>query len=108
MVEKNRSLYEKIYAVVRQIPRGKTASYGQIAKIVGRCGARNVGYAMAALSFNDTVPWHRVINSKAEISPRSARGEESVQRQLLEAEGVRFDHKGRVNLEDVGWDGAEV
>ena len=63
-------LYERIYAVVHHIPPGQVATYGQIARMVGRCTARAVGYAMAALPCDTDVPWHRVINSQDKISPR--------------------------------------
>ena len=99
--------YEQIYSVVRQIPSGKVATYGQIAKIVDRCTARMVGYAMAALPPNTDVPWQRVINYKGEISIRS-RGDGSLrQRRLLQAEGVKFDKRGRVNLRKVRWAGPD-
>lgn len=99
----SRSIYEKIYEVVRQVPPGKVATYGQIAKIVGFCTPRMVGYAMAALPHGVDVPWQRVINHKGEISPRR-RGEGSErQRRRLEAEGVCFDQKSRVDLKKVRW-----
>ena len=63
-------LYGRIYAVVHHIPPGQVATYGQIARMVGRCTARAVGYAMAALPCDTDVPWHRVINSQGKISPR--------------------------------------
>ena len=63
------SLYDDIYQVVKQIPPGKVSSYGRIARIVG-CNARQVGYAMAATPSGRDIPWHRVINSKGEISLR--------------------------------------
>jgi methylated-DNA-protein-cysteine methyltransferase-like protein len=97
--------YEQIYSVVRQIPWGKVATYGQIAKIVDRCTARMVGYAMAALPPNTDVPWQRVINYKGEISIRS-RGDGSLrQRRALQKEGIRFDQRGRVDLKKVRWAG---
>jgi methylated-DNA-protein-cysteine methyltransferase related protein len=97
------SVYLRVYAVVRQIPPGKVATYGQIAKIVDRCTARMVGYAMAALRGRTDVPWQRVINAKGEISTRS-RGDGALrQRKLLEKEGIRFDPRGRVNLRKVRW-----
>ena len=102
-VLKHTPLYEQIYNVVRKIPSGKVATYGQIAKIVDRCTARMVGYAMAGLPSNTDVPWQRVINHKGEISPR-ARGDGSLrQRKLLEAEGIKFDKKGRADLKKVRW-----
>jgi len=96
-------VYERIYRVVRQIPRGKVATYGQIARIADRCTARMVGYAMAALRWRADVPWQRVINSKGEISTRS-RGDGALrQKKLLRKEGIRFDPRGRVNLRKVRW-----
>jgi methylated-DNA-protein-cysteine methyltransferase-like protein len=101
----SRSVYEQIYEVVRRIPPGKVATYGQIAKIVGRCTPRMVGYAMAALPYGKEVPWQRVINHKGEISPRS-RGDGAMrQRRLLQGEGIQFDQKGRLNLKRVRWPG---
>ena len=96
-------LYGRIYAVVAQIPAGRVASYGQIARIVG-CGARVVGYAMAALPAGSDVPWHRVINSRGMVSPR-ADGDTARQRRLLDAEGLSFDRAGRVDLSTFGWAG---
>ena len=97
--------YEYIYEAVRRIPPGKVATYGQIAKIVGRCTARMVGYAMAALPPGTQVPWQRVINHRGEISTRS-RGDGALrQRRLLQNEGIRFDRKGRVNFKKVRWVG---
>ena len=98
-------LYERIYAVVRRIPPGQVATYGQIARIVGGCTPRAVGYAMAALPCDADVPWHRVINSQGAISPRRSGEGSARQRQLLEGEGMRFDQQGRVDLNVVGWAG---
>jgi methylated-DNA-protein-cysteine methyltransferase related protein len=73
------------------------ASYGQIAELAGLEGhARQVGYALHALPAGSGVPWHRIVNAKGEISPRSAGDSHELQRMLLEAEGVTFDGKGRV------------
>jgi methylated-DNA-protein-cysteine methyltransferase-like protein len=105
---KDASLYERIYAVARQIPPGRVSTYGQIAAIVGRgCTARQVGYAMAALKADDrSVPWQRVINSQGQISLRPGQGGE-IQQQLLEAEGVEFDAQGRTDFNRFGWDGPD-
>jgi methylated-DNA-protein-cysteine methyltransferase-like protein len=100
-------LYEQIYLVIKQIPPGKVATYGQIAEIVGGCTARMVGYALAALSNNSAVPWQRVINRLGKISPRGDGLSSSLQRQLLEAEGVRFDAQGRVDFNEFGWSGPD-
>jgi len=95
--------YTLIYAVVRRIPRGRVATYGQIATLAGLPGhARQVGYAMHALPSGSLVPWHRVINASGGISLRATEWG-GLQRALLEAEGVRFDREGRVPLERFGW-----
>jgi len=97
-------LYERIYAIVRQIPRGRVATYGQIAQVVGGCGPRQVGYAMAALRSGDhpDVPWQRVINRSGKISILDPFGK-YIQRQLLEEEGVVFDKKDQINFKEFGW-----
>lgn len=96
--------YARIYAVVRRIPRGRVATYGQVARLAGMPGqARRVGYALHALRDGSGVPWHRVINARGTVSPRSEPGPERVQRQLLEREGVRFDARGRADLERFRW-----
>ena len=98
-----RTVYERVYEIVRQIPPGKVASYGQIARIVGGCTPRMVGYAMSALKSGSDVPWQRVINSQGKISAHGYGIGTSLQRQLLEEEGVRFDASGRVDWDEVGW-----
>lgn len=105
------AFYEQVWTLVRQIPRGKVATYGQVAKMLpppngveletyAAFGARWVGGAMAACP--DDVPWQRVINSKGEISAREGADR---QRVLLVEEGVSFDDKGRVDLKKFGWSG---
>jgi methylated-DNA-protein-cysteine methyltransferase-like protein len=101
-------LHESIYAVVRQVPSGRVATYGQIAAILDRCTPRMVGYAMAAVPFGSHVPWHRVINSQGRISTRATGDDCPEQRAMLETEGVRFDERGRVDLEEFGWTGPGV
>jgi methylated-DNA-protein-cysteine methyltransferase-like protein len=96
-------LYARIYAVVRQIPAGKVATYGQIAGIVGGCTARMVGYAMASLPDSADVPWQRVINRLGKISPHGAGFGSALQRSLLEDEGIQFDRQGRVDFDQCGW-----
>ena len=99
-------LYERIYALVRQVPPGRVVTYGQIAKIVGGCSARMVGYAMAALHSGEhpDVPWQRVINRSGKISIHDPFGKYH-QRQLLEAEGVYFDQNDQVDFKEFGWVG---
>jgi methylated-DNA-protein-cysteine methyltransferase related protein len=97
--------YARYYDVVRRIPRGRVATYGQVAAEAGSPGhARQAGYAMAACPQDADVPWHRVINARGEISRRAGeRAFERIQRALLEAEGVRFDRRDRVDLDRFGW-----
>ena len=95
--------YDRIYEVIRQIPPGKVATYGQIAKIVGECTPRMVGYALAALKPGSDIPWQRVINSQGKISLRNDGSESIEQRLLLVSEGVYFNDKGIVDLEKFGW-----
>jgi methylated-DNA-protein-cysteine methyltransferase related protein len=96
--------HQRIYAVVRRIPAGRVATYGQVASLAGLAGhARQVGYALHALSENSTVTWHRVVNAQGGISTRSVPGAELVQQQLLAREGVRLDARGRVALARVRW-----
>ena len=96
--------YQRIYDVVRRIPRGHVATYGQVATLAGLAGqARQVGYALHALPEGSRVPWHRVVNAAGRISLRAVPGAELVQQQLLEREGVRCDAGGRVPLARVRW-----
>lgn len=104
-VSEGAGVYSRIYDVVRLIPPGRVASYGQIAAIVKGCTPRMVGYAMSAMPFWEDAPWQRVINSRGEVSPRCHGEGDVTQRQLLEAEGVVFDARGRIDLDQYGWDG---
>ena len=103
---------EQVWSIVRQIPAGKVAAYGQIAKMIpppngveletyAGFAPRWMGGAMAACP--DDVPWQRVINSQGKISERA--GAEK-QRQLLEEEGIVFDAKDRIDLKKYGWSGS--
>jgi methylated-DNA-protein-cysteine methyltransferase-like protein len=89
------SLYQHIYHLVKQIPRGQVNSYGHLARLAGTT-PRVVGFALAALPEQTDVPWQRVINSQGSISARKDSDRATLQRALLEAEGVRFDASGRV------------
>ena len=103
MSEREGTVYEAVYAIVRQIPEGRVTSYGRIAAMVERCTARMVGYAMAALSPGSEVPWQRVINAQGKISPRSGGPGAIIQRQILEEEGVEFSQAGIVDFDRFGW-----
>ncbi|MEM8612174.1 MAG: MGMT family protein [Cyanobacteria bacterium P01_H01_bin.105] len=96
--------YDRIYAVVRQIPSGRVATYGQVAELAGLIGKpRVVGYALYKVAPEDEIPWQRVINAKGEISTSAFReGSDDLQRVLLEAEGIEF--KGnKINLSEYRW-----
>jgi methylated-DNA-protein-cysteine methyltransferase-like protein len=98
--------YQRIYRIVKRIPAGRVATYGQVARLAGMPGhARQVGYALSALPEDSGVPWHRVVNAKGEVSRRSEPGCELIQRELLEAEGIRFDEEGRLSLSLCRWAG---
>jgi methylated-DNA-protein-cysteine methyltransferase related protein len=110
----NRAMFNaNVWNLVREIPPGRVATYGQIAALVPPpagmsiddyrpWGARWVGSAMAACP--EDVPWQRVINSQGKISLRGESGH-LTQRQLLEEEGVEFDQLERVDLKRFGWEG---
>lgn len=90
--------------MVRRIPEGRVATYGQIARLIKRPrGARQIGYALAALSDDKQVPWHRVVNAQGGISQRANADYEEYQRILLESEGVAFDANGRIDLSQYLW-----
>ncbi len=96
--------YAAIYRVVANIPRGRVATYGQVAELAGLSGhARQVGYALHATPDDLEIPWQRVMNAKGEVSDRADPLMIGVQRSLLEAEGVIFDSKGRCDLDRYRW-----
>jgi methylated-DNA-protein-cysteine methyltransferase-like protein len=96
-------IFNLILNTVRKIPRGKVATYGQIATIVGTQNPRLVGYALASLNENTDVPWFRVINSQGKISfPYNSKAYK-IQHSLLTKEGVRFSDRRIINLNEFGW-----
>jgi len=100
------SRWRQFYRWVEKIPEGKVATYGQIAALAGLPRhARQVGYALAALPEESTVPWQRVVNARGEVSLRAASdlGHSGFQRHLLEEEGVVFDLVGRIDLARFAW-----
>lgn len=102
------STYDAIYAIVRQIPYGKVATYGQIAELARLPGqARLVGYALYQVHLQDSeIPWHRVINAKGEISYSPMRqGADYLQQARLEQEGIQFNPKGKICLKNYRWQG---
>jgi len=102
---KPESRYDLIYRVVRRIPAGKVATYGQVAAVAGfATGARLVGYALYALPGGSSVPWHRVVNAHGALSLlRSSPASGVEQRIRLTGEGVEFDARGRVVLKKHQW-----
>ena len=92
--------FEKIYEVVKNIPKGKVATYGQVALLAGNPRwARVVGYALHVNPEPGIIPCHRVVNREGRVAPGFAFGGEGVQRQLLKSEGIVFEQDGRIYLE---------
>ncbi len=99
------SFYERVYAVVREVPPGTVVTYGEVARRVGSpLASRATGYALHALAWDTEVPWWRVVNREGGISDRPGDGA-LVQRQRLEAEGIAFDDAGHLNLRRYFWGG---
>jgi methylated-DNA-protein-cysteine methyltransferase-like protein len=104
MTARSKVTYERIYNAISDIPRGRVATYGQVAELAGIAGqARRIGYALSALPQGSPVPWHRVINAGGGISARSRSNAAKFQRRLLEAEGVVFGKDARVDLARFRW-----
>lgn len=100
------SFYEKVYAIVKKIPKGKITNYGNIAVLLGSPrAARAVGYALNALKKDREreIPWQRVINSKGEISFKGDTLRATLQRKLLEQEGIVFNIAGQADFKKFGW-----
>mgnify|MGYP001813480213 CR=1 FL=1 len=99
-----RHRYELIWSVVATIPRGKVATYGQVAERAGLPGrARLVGRALRELPERSAVPWHRVVSASGQVAERGAPESETEQRLMLEDEGVAFSAAGRIDLGRYGW-----
>ena len=100
-----RNTFEIIYALVKEIPAGRVATYGQIASMVSPgLPARIVGYALDGLPEDSNVPWQRVINSKGKISYATTRHEhDSLQQKILEQEGILFSNDGKIDLGKYRW-----
>lgn len=101
----NRNSFELVYAMVRRIPAGRVAAYGQVARWIGwPRGARTVGWALRALNDkNADVPWPRVVNATGRLSLRQEGSQ--IQRAILEAEGIVFDEQGRIDMQTYAWQG---
>ena len=109
---RGRNFYFLVYTKVQQIPKGKVATYGQIAALVGSPrGARMVGWALNCLKPNSKVPWQRVINSEGRITIENMRSTKDLQAQLLQSEGVEVEFRDGncwVDLEKHLWNPKEV
>ena len=98
--------FEKIYDVVKSIPKGKVASYGLVALLAGNPRwSRVVGYALHVNPQPGTIPCHRVVTRNGEVSKAFAFGGENMQRTLLTEEGVEFLEDGRVDMKRYLWNG---
>ena len=94
-----------IYAVIRRIPKGWVATYGQVAAMAGLPRrARLVGSVLQGGDTPKDVPWHRVVNAKGEVTYTLSRnGNDAYQQRLLQKEGIKFDQRNRFNLERYRW-----
>ena len=93
--------WDPIYRLIKRIPRGRVTTYGELARRLRLPGgARAVGYAMAACPSGRGLPWHRVVGAGGRLLIREPHG--SLQRRLLEAEGVRTEF-GRIDMQRYGW-----
>ena len=101
MNKSSKNVYKLIYEVIAQIPKGKVATYKQVASLAGFAGhARMVGYALNKVPDHLNIPWHRVINSQGKISYAISRnGHDDLQKQLLIEEGVVFSEAGIIDLD---------
>ena len=109
MSEERISFFQRAIDMIRRVPHGKVSTYGQISILICNSvrGARAVGYALAGLSEEgaEDVPWWRVINAQGGISNSNQRHRATLQRQLLQDEGVQFGQNNRVDLSRFGWEG---
>lgn len=96
--------HQRILAIVRRIPRGRVASYGQIAGYLPGVTPRLVGYALHGSGARDDAPWQRVVNAKGMISPHAGSAD---QRRLLEEEGIAFTAADRIDWARFGWRGPD-
>lgn len=101
-----KTVFERIYDVVRRIPYGKVATYGQVAMIAGNPRwARAVGYALHANPDPEGIPCYRVVNRFGGVAPAFAFGGEERQAELLRGEGIEVSEDGKVDLDRFLWDG---
>ena len=98
-----KSFYQRVIAIIKNIPEGKVATYGQIATYAGNPrAARQVSYILHSSSEKENLPWHRVINSKGSISLKPGHGYE-LQKQMLKKEGITFNENDCIDLKRFLW-----
>jgi len=100
--QKREGLFEQVYKVIRTIPKGKVATYGQVAKMVGTRDARKVGWALHA-NPDPSCPCHRVVSKDGKLASNFAFDGPKEQKRRLESEGVLFKDKDHVDLEKFTW-----
>ena len=98
--KKKNEPFARVWAIVKRIPRGRVATYGQISEMIDR-RLTPVGVGWAVRAASDEIPWHRVINSRGTVSTDKANP--GLQRAMLEAEGVLFGRDGAIDLARYGW-----
>lgn len=99
------NFFEKVYEVVRKIPRSRATSYGAIAKYLGTgLSARMVGWAMNAVHPGSSIPAHRVVNRNGQLTAKHHFGSPTLMQELLENEGIKVEEDVIVNFEKVFWD----
>jgi methylated-DNA-protein-cysteine methyltransferase-like protein len=103
------SFFEQVYEIVRLIPPGKVATYGQVARLLGNPrAARTVGWALHSMPEGSDVPWQRVINARGTVSLGARGSGGAIQRALLESEGIVFDAEGRIDMKAYTWEGPDL
>jgi methylated-DNA-protein-cysteine methyltransferase-like protein len=97
---------QRVWRLVARIPTARLATYGQVAELLGAWGrARQVGWALRRLPLPTAIPWHRVVNARGSITMTPSReGSDWIQRDLLVAEGIPVDARGRLPLDRFRWD----
>ncbi|MFQ5834457.1 MAG: MGMT family protein [bacterium] len=99
----NTSFYQRVKDIIKKIPKGKVATYGQIAAFAGNHrAARQVAWVLHSSSRKYELPWHRIVNSQGRISLKSNHGYE-IQKELLKKEGITFDQNGRIDFKNYLW-----
>ena len=103
MEKKSNFFFQKVYGIVKRIPRGKVVTYGQIAAFLGNPrSARMVGWAMHGAPYN--IPWHRVVMKSGKLPFEGINLDDTNQREMLSKEGIMFRADGTIIMEEYTWD----